>query len=196
MAIKLAVVTAIDISFKVLLLAQMKAAKDAGFEVYGICTKGPNFDSLRSYGIKMHAITIKRSISPLSDLVAIWKMYRYFKRENITIVHTHFAKAGLLGRIAAKLAGVPSIIHTLHGFYLHENMSPLMKLKRIYLYVSRELPLRFIGMLTNWIPDTPLVCFLRGFFSYSFFKRCGRDFQYGAHVCLPTPHTIEMGDNE
>ena len=70
-----------------------------------------------------------------------------------------------------------------------------MKLKRIYQYVSRELPLWFIGLLTNWMPDTPLTCFLRGFFSRLFFKKCGRNFQYGARVRFLAPHGIEIGDN-
>jgi len=49
------------------------------------------------------------------DVVAIAKVYRVLKRENPHIVDTHTAKAGFVGRIAARLAGVPVVIHTYHG---------------------------------------------------------------------------------
>ena len=122
-----AIVTAIDGTIKTLLLAQVKAVQKAGFEVHCICSPGPNFAFLREQGLKMHKVVIKRSISPFSDLVAIWKMYRYFRRENITIVHTHTPKPGLLAQLAARLAGVPIIIYTLHGFYFHDYMKPLLR---------------------------------------------------------------------
>ncbi len=122
MAIKLAVVTAIDATMVGLVGAQLKAAKEAGFEVHGVCSEGPNFQKLREKGIIMKAVRIKRSMSPLSDLVSVWKMCRYFKREKIIIVHTHTPKGTLLGQLAAKLAGVPIIINTAHGFCFHEQM--------------------------------------------------------------------------
>ena len=58
---------------------------------------------------------LKRKISPISDLIAFTKLYLIFRREKFSIVHTHTAKAGVLGRIAAHLAGVPCIIHQPHG---------------------------------------------------------------------------------
>ena len=124
---EIAVITAIDITFKIGLEAQIKAAQQEGYVVHGLCTKGPNCESLREQNVKMHAVTIKRSISPLRDIVTLWTMYRYFKRENITIVHTHTPKPGLLGQLAARLAGVPIIVNTLHGFYFHEYMNPLYR---------------------------------------------------------------------
>lgn len=143
---KLAIVTAIDISLKFLVLAQLKAAQKAGYDVHCVCTEGPNFPFLRSCGLKMHPITVKRSISPFSDLVTIWKMARFFKRENITIVHTHTPKAGLLGQLAAKLAGVPIIIHTLHGFYFHDNMKPLLRRFHIVLeWISARCSTRILS---------------------------------------------------
>jgi glycosyltransferase involved in cell wall biosynthesis len=51
----------------------------------------------------------------LRDLIAIAKLYRVLKREKPHIVDTHTAKAGFVGRIAARLAGVPVVIHTYHG---------------------------------------------------------------------------------
>lgn len=61
-----------------------------------------------------------RSINPFSDLVAFWKLYRLIKKGRYHIVHTHSSKAGVLGRLAAWLAGTPIIIHTLHSLVFHE----------------------------------------------------------------------------
>ncbi|MBI5668351.1 MAG: glycosyltransferase family 4 protein [Chloroflexi bacterium] len=56
-----------------------------------------------------------RELHPLRDLVTIWKVYRLLRRLRPDVVHTHTAKAGFVGRIAARLAGVPVIVHTFHG---------------------------------------------------------------------------------
>jgi glycosyltransferase involved in cell wall biosynthesis len=61
-----------------------------------------------------------RSINPFSDLAAFWKLYRLIKAGRYHIVHTHSSKAGVLGRLAAKMAGTPLIVHTLHSLVFHE----------------------------------------------------------------------------
>ncbi|MDQ3062477.1 MAG: glycosyltransferase family 4 protein [Acidobacteriota bacterium] len=61
-----------------------------------------------------------RSINPFSDLTAFWKIYRLIKKGRYHIVHTHSSKAGVLGRVAAWLAGTPLIVHTLHSLVFHE----------------------------------------------------------------------------
>jgi glycosyltransferase involved in cell wall biosynthesis len=53
------------------------------------------------------------------DVKAFVELYRLFRRERPHIVHTHTAKAGALGRVAARLAGVPVVVHTYHGHVLH-----------------------------------------------------------------------------
>jgi glycosyltransferase involved in cell wall biosynthesis len=58
---------------------------------------------------------MSRHISWRSDLKAFWRIFEAFRRERPAIVHTHTAKAGVLGRIAARLAGVPVCVHTFHG---------------------------------------------------------------------------------
>jgi len=59
-----------------------------------------------------------REIRPLSDLVALWSLYRMVRHFRPHIVHTHTAKAGLLGRLAARLGGAPVVVHTFHGHVL------------------------------------------------------------------------------
>ena len=58
---------------------------------------------------------LQRRINTISDLRALWRLYRIILRNRYHIVHTHTAKAGLLGRIAAFCARTPVIIHSLHG---------------------------------------------------------------------------------
>jgi len=62
---------------------------------------------------------LQRSIGALSELKTLIEIYRVIRREKPQIVHTHTAKAGLLGRVAAVMAGVPVIVHTFHGHVLH-----------------------------------------------------------------------------
>ena len=61
-----------------------------------------------------------RAINPFQDLKAFWKVYRLIREGGYHIVHTHSSKAGVLGRIAAWLAGTPLIVHTLHSLVFHE----------------------------------------------------------------------------
>lgn len=55
-----------------------------------------------------------RSPRPLADLRLLWQLYRFYRAQKYDIVHTHNAKAGVIGRLAAYLAGVPIIIHSMH----------------------------------------------------------------------------------
>jgi glycosyltransferase involved in cell wall biosynthesis len=61
-----------------------------------------------------------RSVNPLSDLVALWNLYRFIREGRYHIVHTHMSKAGVLGRLAARLARTPLIVHTLHSLVFHD----------------------------------------------------------------------------
>ncbi len=74
-----------------------------------------------------------RQISPRNDLMALWKMYRLMKTRHFTIVHTHSSKAGILGRLAAKMAGVPVIVHTVHGWSFHDYMPAKVRLTYVLL---------------------------------------------------------------
>jgi glycosyltransferase involved in cell wall biosynthesis len=56
-------------------------------------------------------------------LRAVWQLVRFFRRERPAIVHTHTAKAGAIGRIAARLAGVPICVHTFHGHVFQGHFS-------------------------------------------------------------------------
>jgi len=68
---------------------------------------------------------LRRELNILGDIISFFKLYGIIKREKPDIVHTHMAKAGTLGRLAARLAGVPVIIHTYHGHVFHSYFSGL-----------------------------------------------------------------------
>jgi glycosyltransferase involved in cell wall biosynthesis len=76
-----------------------------------------------------------RSLHPLRDLITIWTLYRLIRRLQPDIVHTHTAKAGFVGRIAAWFAGVPVIVHTFHGHVFRGYFSPTMT--RLFLMIER-----------------------------------------------------------
>lgn len=85
---------------------------------------------------------LKRDIKP-SNILAFWKIYRLIKRKNYHLVHTHTAMAGFIGRIAARIAKTPVIIHTLHGTTFHDHMNVLKR----NLYKSLEV---FAGRYTDF----------------------------------------------
>jgi glycosyltransferase involved in cell wall biosynthesis len=76
-----------------------------------------------------------RSLNPLRDITTLWKVYRLMRQHKPDIVHTHTAKAGFVGRIAARLAGVPVIVHTFHGHVFHGYFSPAKT--RVFLWLER-----------------------------------------------------------
>jgi glycosyltransferase involved in cell wall biosynthesis len=70
---------------------------------------------------------LKHPVRPWSDLCAFIRLVSFFKKEHIQIVHTHSSKAGILGRLAAAWAGVPVVVHTVHGWGFHEGQTPWVK---------------------------------------------------------------------
>lgn len=75
-----------------------------------------------------------REISPLKDMKALSRLREYFKREKFDVVHTHSSKAGIIGRIAARQAGTPVVVHTVHGQAFHAYEKPWKK----WLYINAE----------------------------------------------------------
>ncbi|PJF35069.1 MAG: hypothetical protein CUN49_12455 [Candidatus Thermofonsia Clade 1 bacterium] len=91
-----------------------------------------------------------REIAPLRDLATVAQLYRLLRRERPQIVHTHTAKGGFVGRLAAKLAGVPFIFHTYHGHVFHSYFSAAKT--RFYIALERfgaALSTRIIAVSPN-----------------------------------------------
>jgi len=102
--------------------------------------EGNMFHLAKEKGIEPIMIEeLGRELHPLKDLTTLWKLYQLIRKEKPDIVHTHTAKAGTLGRLAAKLAGVKQIYHTFHG---HIFQGYFGKLKtKFFLWVERILGL-------------------------------------------------------
>jgi glycosyltransferase involved in cell wall biosynthesis len=78
-----------------------------------------------------------REISPFDDLVALGRMVRLVRQVRPDVVHTHMAKAGTVGRLAAQICRVPLIVHTYHGHVFHGYFGPLKT--RLFLTIERAL---------------------------------------------------------
>ncbi|MFQ6083735.1 MAG: glycosyltransferase family 4 protein [Candidatus Aminicenantia bacterium] len=117
-----------------------------------ILVKGPTYESKMSKeehasvisslkeaqlkGIKVADIHfLIRRINPVYDLLAFFSLYRLLIREKPIIVHTHSSKAGFLGRLAAKLAGIPIIIHTPHGHIFFGYFGPFKT--KIFIFLEK-----------------------------------------------------------
>ncbi len=94
---------------------------DAGYDSQLVCGMvGENEGDMRYIADEKHlSVTVidslGREISLIGDLVTLYRLWRLIRHERPDIVHTHTAKAGLVGRVAAWLSGVPVIVHTFHG---------------------------------------------------------------------------------
>lgn len=111
-------VTTTDISLALLLGPQLRAFAAAGFDVSAASAPGPYVDELRAWGIDhiplRHAT---RALAPHRDVRALAELRSTFASLRPDIVHTHNPKPGVYGRLAAKAAGVPVIVNTVHGLY-------------------------------------------------------------------------------
>lgn len=142
---KIIQVTAIGMS-QVKLLSELNSTLiKEGFEVHSICTTDEYESQIRNSGVIFHSVNIDRSINLKSNLKTIISMIKIFKNVQPDIVHVHTPVAALLGRIAARLSGVPNIVYTAHGFYFHEGMSNF----KFYFYYLLE---KYAGRLcTDYI---------------------------------------------
>ncbi|MWW23658.1 glycosyltransferase family 4 protein [Algibacter lectus] len=113
---KLIRISTVPMSLSGLLTGQLKYMSTY-FEVVGISSKDGNKlqNVTDQEKIRTIPVEIRRQISPLHDLITVWHLYKVLKKEKPHIVHSLTPKAGLLGMIASKLAGVPNRLHTFTG---------------------------------------------------------------------------------
>lgn len=97
---------------------------------------GPLWEQARAAGVGTVEIRhMRERISPWHDLMACRELTTLIRREQFTVVHTHCSKAGLIARVAARLAGTPVIVHTFHILAAHDGLSPARR--RVYLGLER-----------------------------------------------------------
>ncbi len=105
------------------------------FETFMICGCGGMLDEqARKESNVFFVKDLVRQINPVKDLKALISIYKILKKEKPDIVHTHSSKAGIIGRVAAKLAKIHFVIHAIHGFAFNDYQNILKK----YLYIILE----------------------------------------------------------
>src|SRR5579875_3538608 len=110
--------TTTDMSLALLLGPQLEAFTRAGYEVVGVSAPGRFVAGLVEAGIRHISLThATRAMSPVDDARAMAEFYGLCRMLRPDIVHTHNPKPGLYGRLAARAAGVPVVVNTVHGLY-------------------------------------------------------------------------------
>ena len=121
-----------------------RAMNSAAFQMTIITGSGSRLlDEAAQVGLEVVIEPALRApIDPLGDLRALRRLGSLFGERGFDVAHTHCAKAGALGRVAAHRAGIPRIVHTYHGFPFHEFQRP----PRRQAYVAIE---RRLGRITD-----------------------------------------------
>lgn len=100
--------------------------------------------------------SLTKYVHPLLDLKALFQLFRFFRNRRFNIVHTHLAKAGIIGRAAARMAGVPHIFHTVYGPTFAPTLKPFnrftfLSLEKLagkvtdkFIFVGQDLRLRYL----------------------------------------------------
>jgi glycosyltransferase involved in cell wall biosynthesis len=133
---------AVDFTLKNFLLPLIDGMRAAGWQVTAVCSDGPFVPAMRAQGYAITTVSIARSMNPLAALRSVLALVKLFRRERFDVLHVHTPVAALIGRVAGRMAGIPLIIYTAHGFYFHDQM-PRWKHS---LFVALE---RFGGRLTD-----------------------------------------------
>lgn len=134
--LKVCQLCAVDFTLKHFLLPLIDGMHARGWEVTSVCSDGKEVAGLRAQGYCIDTIPIARSMNPLLALRSLLTLARYFRRHKFDVLHVHTPVAALVGRIAAKFAGIPLVIYTAHGFYFHDDMprwkrAPFVSLERL-----------------------------------------------------------------
>jgi glycosyltransferase involved in cell wall biosynthesis len=125
---KLIRITTVPASLEKLLENQLKYMSQY-YSITAISSDEPILERVgKQQGVAVFCVEMTRKITPLHDLKSVWQLYHYFRREKPFIVHTHTPKAGTVGMLAAKLAGVPNRLHTIAGLPLLEATGSKRKL--------------------------------------------------------------------
>jgi glycosyltransferase involved in cell wall biosynthesis len=118
--VKIAEITNVDFSLRHFLLPLMRGARARGHEVVGACAEGPLLDAVRAEGFRVAGLPMARNLSPIAQWRAFRALVRFLRTERPDLVHAHMPISGFLARLAARVAGVPSVAYTCHGFLFNQ----------------------------------------------------------------------------
>ncbi len=96
---------------------------------------GDLWPQARAAGVHTAEIRGFRHVLTPADLLVLWRLVRLIRHERFTVVHTHSAKGGFLGRLAARLCHTPVVVHTFHGISFHDHMP--RRRKAVYRLLER-----------------------------------------------------------
>lgn len=117
---KLIRITTIPLSLEKLLEGQLGYMQQF-FEVTAISAEKERLERYgANEGVQTYHVPLTREITPLKDIKAVYRLYKYLRKERPNIVHTHTPKAGIVGMMAAYFAKVPHRLHTVAGLPLLE----------------------------------------------------------------------------
>jgi glycosyltransferase involved in cell wall biosynthesis len=120
----------------------MKLLRDMGYKVEVAAASTGFKEKIENEGFKVYKLSFNRNPLSLLNLKAFFKILNLMNREKYFMLHTHTPVASFLGRIAGRIAGIPNIIYTVHGFHFHEHGN---KFKN-FIYYRLE---RFAGRFTD-----------------------------------------------
>lgn len=121
--LKIIEITNVDFSLRQFLLPLMRAIRARGHDVVGGCAEGPLLDAVRAEGFRVIAIPFERRLSPIAHIRAFRALVGILRAEAPDLVHAHMPISGFLARIAARVAGVPRVAYTCHGFLFNQEGS-------------------------------------------------------------------------
>ena len=148
MNIRVAHIMNSDIGLRVHAHNYFSYLRDQGYDIHIVSSPGEfvKGDTVTEEGFVVKTIPFPSRYTPVHDFKAFLQLVRYFRQQRYDIVHTHMVKPGLLGRIAARLAGTPIVVHTVHGFHYWDDMSHLEN--RLFIWIER-LATRFCDLLLS-----------------------------------------------
>ena len=134
---KIVEITNVDFSLRHFLLPLMRAIRARGHEVVGACAEGPLLTDVRAEGFRVIAIPFVRRLSPWAHVRAFMALVAILRAEKPDLVHAHMPISGFLARLAARIAGVPKVAYTCHGF--------------LFNHAGSSLPRRSLSLVMEWI---------------------------------------------
>ena len=94
--------------------------KERGYDVYTVSADGPEIKNVLEEGVQHFVVPFTRKITPVQDMICLFKLISIIRKIKPDIIHTHTPKAGLLGMLAGRLCGIPVRMHTVAGLPLME----------------------------------------------------------------------------
>ena len=128
---------------------QIQLLAKSGFQVHAVCAPGGDHGGVEHLaGIAAHRVPMQRRPDPGADCASIGRLLRLMRRVRPDVVHAHTPKAGLLGMSAARIAGVPVRVYTIHGL-------PLMTRRGIWRRVLEAAERTSCGLATRVYTVSP-----------------------------------------